>query len=69
MWEGTKNDKKEVSLTSKLLGNLLLPSYDVLGHGMEHGEMKKELVAQGIHNLNREAGTKKKVLIKPSSTT
>jgi hypothetical protein len=27
---------------------------------MEHGEMKKELVAQGIHNLNREAGTKKK---------
>ena len=39
---------------------MLLPSYEVLGHGMEHGEMKKELVAQGIHNLNREAGTKKK---------
>lgn len=44
VWEGIKNDKKEVLFIFKLFGNLLLLLYDVLGYGMEYGEMKKELV-------------------------
>lgn len=55
-WEGTK-EKQGRAMVLKVLGNLALSIYDILGQNVEHGEMKQKLMAQGIHNLNREAST------------